>query len=103
MALNCSAADFENNVDHVKSNLIASLAAAGGVSASDVVINTVVAAAGRRLLTLEGAPEPATTSIKVTLLGAMTLRSFKTHARANKILQYSWNSRYSSQSRRTLH
>ena len=96
MALSCSAADFEADTDGVRTTLIASLAAAGGVAPTSVTINEVVSAPGAGVRRLLG----AATTVRATVMGAVSMRTLKSHA--SSVVEYSWKTKYSSQSRRNL-
>jgi hypothetical protein len=94
--LNCSLYDFNNDVNHVKTDFLASLAAAAGVPVSNVVINGVTGNVGLPGGNRRNQNVVSTVEVRATVMGAVSLvglehqmqrRSAHLHLHSN-----SWNS-----------
>ena len=87
--LNCSQRDFDTDVGSVRTNLIAALAAAGGVDPTKVVAvvsHPAIGAGGRRLLGLSLATQASETEVRATVVGAVSVRGLA----ALSVVGYTW-------------
>ena len=86
ISLNVSKANFDNNTNNIRTNFISAVAAAAGVTASDVVITSVQTRTGggsRRRRLLEKQDNSIGIHIVANIFGARKLQNLEHHIKKN--------------------